>query len=84
MFAPPPVIETEVFARLPNKFRRKDPDNAWAIVNRRGIPVDSLRGLLSIETAIFTSSTFRMAGYSVFRRQANSNFWPSMTASPTG
>jgi gluconolactonase len=41
MFAPPQIIETEVFARLPDKFRRKDPDNAWAIVNRRGIPVDS-------------------------------------------
>ena len=41
MFAPPPLIETEVFARLPDKFRRKDPDNAWAIVNRRGVPVDS-------------------------------------------
>lgn len=41
MFAPPPLIETEVFARLPDKFRRKDPDNAWAIVNRRSVPVDS-------------------------------------------
>jgi gluconolactonase len=41
MFAPPQLIETEVFARLPDKFRRKDPDNAWAIVNRRGVPVDS-------------------------------------------
>ena len=41
MFAPPQLIETEIFARLPDKFRRKDPDNAWAIVNRRGIPVDS-------------------------------------------
>jgi gluconolactonase len=41
MFAPPPLIEAEVFARLPDKFRRKDPDNAWAIVNRRGVPVDS-------------------------------------------
>jgi gluconolactonase len=41
MFAPSPVIETKVFARLPDKFRRKDKDNAWAIVNRRGIPVDS-------------------------------------------
>ena len=41
MFAPPPLIETEVFARLPDKYRRKDPDNAWAIVNRRGAPVDS-------------------------------------------
>lgn len=41
MFAPPQPIETEVFARLPDKFRRNDPNNAWAIVNRRGIPVDS-------------------------------------------
>ena len=41
MYAPPQIIETEVFARLPDKFRRKDPDNAWAIVNRRGVPVDS-------------------------------------------
>ncbi len=41
MYAPPQIIETEVFARLPDKFRRNDPDNAWAIVNRRGVPVDS-------------------------------------------
>ena len=41
MFAPPPIIETEVFARVPDKFRRKDLDNAWAIVNRRGLPADS-------------------------------------------
>jgi gluconolactonase len=41
MYAPPQIIETEVFARLPDKFRHKDPDNAWAIVNRRGVPVDS-------------------------------------------
>ena len=41
MYAPPEEIKTEVFARLPDKFRRKDPDNAWAIVNRRGLPADS-------------------------------------------
>lgn len=41
MFEPPEVIETEVFARLPGKYRRNDADNAWAIVNRRGVPVDS-------------------------------------------
>ncbi len=41
MFAPPPEIQTTVFARLPETFRRKDPDNAWAIVNRRGMPVES-------------------------------------------
>ena len=37
MYAPPEIIETEIFARLPDKFRRKDPDNAWVIVNRRGL-----------------------------------------------
>jgi gluconolactonase len=41
MYAPPQIIETEVFARLPDKFRRKDTDNAWVIVNRRGLPADS-------------------------------------------
>lgn len=41
MYAPPDIIETTVFARLPDKFRRKDKDNAWAIVNRRGLPADS-------------------------------------------
>ena len=41
MYAPPEEIKTEVFARLPDKFRRKDPDNAWSLVNRRGLPADS-------------------------------------------
>ncbi|MGY4569582.1 SMP-30/gluconolactonase/LRE family protein [Bradyrhizobium sp. BEA-2-5] len=41
MYAAPEVIQTEVFACLPDKFRRKDPDNAWAVVNRRGLPTDS-------------------------------------------
>jgi gluconolactonase len=42
MFAPPQIIQTEVFARLPDKFRRRrDTQNSWAIVNRRGAPVDS-------------------------------------------
>lgn len=41
MFAPPEEIKTEVFARLPDKFRRKDSDNAWSLVNRRGLAADS-------------------------------------------
>jgi gluconolactonase len=41
MFAAPPDIQTEVFARLPDEFRKPDPDNAWAAVNRRGASVDS-------------------------------------------
>ena len=30
-----------MFARLPEKFRRNDADNAWALVNRRGQPAYS-------------------------------------------
>jgi gluconolactonase len=41
MYALPEEIKTEVFARLPDKFRRKDPDNAWSLVNRRGQTADS-------------------------------------------
>jgi len=41
MFAPPQSIETQVFARLPDSFRRKDPANVWAMTNRRGIVADS-------------------------------------------
>jgi gluconolactonase len=41
MYTPPEEIRTEVFARLPDKFRRKDPDNAWSVVNRRGLVADS-------------------------------------------
>ena len=41
MFAPPADIPTEIFTRLPDRFRRPDPDNAWAAVNRRGAPLDS-------------------------------------------
>jgi gluconolactonase len=40
MFAPPQTIETEIFARVPDSLRRKDPENAWAMANRRGAPVD--------------------------------------------
>ena len=41
MFPLPQVIESEVFARLPDKFRRNDAANAWALVNRRGQPTHS-------------------------------------------
>jgi len=41
MFQPPQIIECEVFARLPDKFRRSDAANAWALVNRRGHPTHS-------------------------------------------
>src|SRR5262245_50720666 len=40
MFPPPPVIETEVFAEIPARFRRTD-STAWTEVNRRGLPTGS-------------------------------------------
>jgi gluconolactonase len=41
MFPPPEPLDTRVFARLPDCFRKNDPQNVWAITNRRGIPTDS-------------------------------------------
>ncbi len=38
LFAPPVVIETEVFARLPDRFRRKGQRPTWALVNRAHAP----------------------------------------------
>ncbi len=41
MFAPPPVIETEVFARLPDNFRLKGQKSTWLEIQRRGVAADS-------------------------------------------
>jgi gluconolactonase len=40
MFAPPPIIKTEVFAELPAEFRKPRP-NAWSDANRAGTPLHS-------------------------------------------
>jgi len=40
MFPPPQVIETEVFAEVPARFRRTD-STAWTEVNRRGLQTSS-------------------------------------------
>lgn len=42
MFAPPPVIETEVFARLPDKYRKAGEPSAWLTAQLRGAPMHSL------------------------------------------
>ena len=42
MFAPPPVIETEVFARLPDKYRKAGQPSAWLSAQMRGAPMHSL------------------------------------------
>lgn len=39
-FAPPQDIETEVFARLPDKFRRQGGSSDWVDINKAGAPTD--------------------------------------------
>ncbi|TDM82715.1 gluconolactonase, partial [Lactobacillus crispatus] len=38
---PPRLIETSVFASMPEAFRRKGVSTAWADANRPGVPTDS-------------------------------------------
>src|ERR1019366_6920319 len=40
MFAPPPVLATEVFARVPDTLRIRDRKSRWAAVYRQGRPID--------------------------------------------
>jgi len=44
MFAAPPVIETEVFARLPDKFRVSGRRSAWVEARQHGAPHSFLEG----------------------------------------
>jgi gluconolactonase len=40
LFAPPAVIETEVFTSMPDRFRRPEARTEWADANKGGAPVD--------------------------------------------
>lgn len=41
MYPPPQIIESEVFARMPDRLRIRDRPVDWLRVQRRGLPVDS-------------------------------------------
>ena len=41
-FHPPKDLETRVFARLPDEFRKADPNNEWARYQPKGSPARSL------------------------------------------
>ncbi len=43
MFAPPPVIETEVFARLPEKYRKTGEPSAWLTAQLRGAEMQAVQ-----------------------------------------
>lgn len=40
-FSPPPVIETEVFSSMPQRYRRTGQRSAWADANKAGAAIDS-------------------------------------------
>ena len=62
---PPKVIETRVFTKMPDEFRRKGERSAWADANRGGRPVDSfIEGAAFGPDARFTSPISHSAGYS--------------------
>ena len=44
MFAPPPVIETQVFARIPDRFRISGRRTAWVAARQHGTPHSFLEG----------------------------------------
>ncbi|MEJ5312413.1 MAG: SMP-30/gluconolactonase/LRE family protein [Anaerolineae bacterium] len=41
LFSPPPVIETEVFSSMPQRYRKTGRRSAWADANKAGAAIDS-------------------------------------------
>jgi gluconolactonase len=82
-FAPPPRIETEVFTRLPDRFRRAR-RTAWSDANRAGLPVDSFlegpsfdrQGRLYV-TDIPFGRIFRVSPDGEWEQVAEYDGWPN-------
>lgn len=82
-FAPPPRIETTVFARLPDRFRQPRP-NAWGTINKPGHAIDSflegpsfdLQGRLYV-TDIPYGRIFRISAGGEWEQVAEYDGWPN-------
>ena len=81
----PEVRDTEVFTRMPQRFRRAGERSDWADANRGGQPTDSFLEGPGVRraAATCTSPTFRSAASFASTRAASGSWWPSGTASPT-
>lgn len=84
LFPPPKLIEAEVFARLPNSFRKDDANNAWASANKRGKSVDSFLEGPSFDrdgylwvTDIPYGRVFRVSPQGEFELRAEYDGWPN-------
>jgi gluconolactonase len=82
-FAPPPRVETEVFTRLPDRFRQAR-RTAWSDANRAGHPVDSFlegpsfdrQGRLYV-TDIPFGRVFRISPAGEWEQVAEYDGWPN-------
>lgn len=84
LFGPPKVLETEVFASLPERFRKIDPNNAWARANKRGKAVDSFLEGPSFDrdgylwvTDIPYGRIFRVSPKGEFELRVQYDGWPN-------
>ncbi len=90
-FAPPPRVETEVFTRLPDRFRRPRPTE-WARWNRGGRDVDSfLEGpCFDAEDRLYVTDIpfgriFRISAGGEWEQVAEYDGWPNgLKALPDG
>ena len=83
-FAPPQVIQTEMFARLPDALNRADPDNEWVLGQPVGMPAKSLLEGPSFDrdgnlwcVDVVNGRVFRVAPDGVFAVVAEYDGWPN-------
>jgi gluconolactonase len=84
MFAPPKDIETEIFARLPDEFRRVDPGNEWVAAQPVGSPPHSVLEGPSFDrdgnlwcVDIPNGRIFRVTPDGIFHLVAQYDGWPN-------
>ena len=81
MYPAPPVIKTEVFARIPDKFRKRGQLSAERLAAGKGnANTDSFIEGPSFDS---TSRISRSGESSGSNRQATSIWWPNTPANPT-
>jgi gluconolactonase len=84
MFAPPPVVATEVFARYPERYKTADARNEWVATQPIGMPAHSLLEGLSFdrEGNLWCVDTpngrlFKIARDGAFHLVAEYDGWPN-------
>jgi gluconolactonase len=84
LIAPPRIVETKIFARLPEKLKTTDQDNAWVAGQPLGTPVGSLLEGPSFDKEgnlwcvdIQNGRVFRVSRDGIFHVIAEYDGWPN-------